>query len=75
MSTRSLILRLKLCGFFDFLATGFSESGRSAIARNRFDGARAKLHFDEAIFFGHPDALGLQVGHLAALGVALRVRY
>ena len=59
----------------DAFALGLGESRGDAIAAHGFEGAGRDFHFDKAAFFGHPDALGLQIGHLAMLGVAHRVRY
>ena len=65
---------MRLTAFFGVLLFVLGDGRRSAIERHRFDDAGRKFHFHEAIFFGNPDALGLQVRHLAAPGVALRMR-
>ncbi len=56
-------------------AFGFGDGGGDPVAGHRFEGARRDFHLDEAAFFGHPNPFGLQVGHLAMLGVAHRVRH
>ena len=71
-------LQLMKPGFWvlhDAFAFGFGDGGSDAVAGHRFEGARRNFHFDKAAFFGNPNAFCLQVGQLAVLGVAHRVRH